>query len=112
MKPWAFVIVLLSLCSGTRAYAQTEPNDLQRCVRQFYDPKEYNWLLFENTCSVPIVVHSGYGVLAQPGIAQAGGHTGARALSTPTDLRPLTVLSPGTTEPGHYSARRFDTNCH
>lgn len=43
------------------AVAQSDrKDDLTHCVRQFYDTKMYNWLAFENTCSFPIVVHSGF----------------------------------------------------
>jgi len=57
---WGTLILVGSMLVGARTVraqqSEYDNHDVNSCVRTFYDPDEYQWLAFENTCSETIVI--------------------------------------------------------
>ena len=78
-----FTLMLLSVFpAAQKAQSQQYVLPVPQCVREFYDPKLYNWISYENTCTDEIHV-------ALVGISKP--HSGA------LDIRPGGHASPGMT---------------
>jgi hypothetical protein len=67
-------LIVLAMCLSAlvafvpkKVWAQTyKSRNYNGCIRQFYDPNQYNWLGFENGCAEPLYVvyiafNPGYG---------------------------------------------------
>jgi hypothetical protein len=50
------LLLFLPFLATHKAKAQQYASTANQCVRSYYDPKSYNWLTYENTCSQAIYV--------------------------------------------------------
>src|SRR5947208_10077387 len=54
-------LLLFNTTPVLSANSGSTTRDLSQCVREFYDPKEYNWLSFANECAEGVSII--YGVV-------------------------------------------------
>jgi hypothetical protein len=63
MKKASILFAVLSLLGSTQAFAQQYTSTANQCLREYYNPNNYNWLTYENTCDqalyVVLVTNSG-----------------------------------------------------
>ena len=63
MKKTVFLLAVLGLLGSTHAMAQQYTNTANQCLREYYNPNNYNWLTYDNKCdqAIYVVLVSGSG---------------------------------------------------